>query len=84
MPGAETMTLDREISELVGRIDQPELAVELQAVHDDRRVKEIDVFRPEIPVALDDPTGFDARIEQGGTALQEALLRPGDQLRQVR
>ena len=50
---AEVFALKIEVCNLLQRIDGPEPRVELDAVDDLNFVSEPDVFRPQVPVAVD-------------------------------
>ncbi len=50
---AEVFTLKIEVCNLFQRIDGPKPRVELDAVDDLNFVSEPDVFRPQVPVAVD-------------------------------
>jgi hypothetical protein len=46
----QPLALQRQISDFVRGVDDPQPAIELQGVDDDRRVDEADVFRAQIAV----------------------------------
>ena len=60
---AEPLAFQRQIAELVHRVGQPQVAVELQAVGDDEVRLEVDVLRPQIAVSLEDASGPDALVK---------------------
>jgi hypothetical protein len=52
---AKAFALQRQIADLVDRVDEAQVAIELEAVDDRRRRAEMDMFRAEIAMSLDDP-----------------------------
>ena len=50
-------------AQLLGAIEHPEIAIELQAVDDGRRIVEIDVLRPQVAVRLHDAAAVGALCE---------------------
>ena len=61
---ADARALQVQEAQLLGAIEHPEIAVELQAVDDDRRIVEVDVLWPQVAVRLHHATAGGALREQ--------------------
>ena len=80
-PGrTEAFALEREERELVGRIQQAEVARELEAVDDLRLPLEADVLRPQVAVGLDDVPAAYPLVEQCRRAIEKGALPRADGL----
>jgi hypothetical protein len=51
---AEPLALHRQVAQFVHRIELPEPAIELQAIHDDRDAVAVDVLGPEVAMSFPD------------------------------
>jgi hypothetical protein len=77
----EPPAFEIEIGNLVERIDQAEIAVEFEAVDDDRRRHKADVLGPEIAVAFDNGPVRDAPGKHGARGAQGQWHAPQDLVR---
>ena len=72
---AEACALERQELEFLGAIEDAQVAIELEAVDDRRRIVEEDVLGPQVAVRLDDAAARRARIEPARVRGDKCALR---------
>jgi hypothetical protein len=71
---AEHLAFEREVSELISRIQDPERAVKLKAIGDNWLAAQINVLGSEIAMSFDNPSAPHAIVEQTGLVLEKVKL----------
>ena len=77
---AEPAAFEREIGNLVERIELAQIGAELQAIDDPRQIPEIDMFGPQVAVAIDQAMVLNAPAKQRGAARHERVEASCDRL----
>ena len=80
-PGAcrrvtDASALDFKHAEFLGAIHDAEVAVELEAIDDGRRIRQQNVLRPQVAVALDDASSSGPRFQDGFEGCERKMLQP--------
>jgi hypothetical protein len=78
---AEHGALEGQESHLIGRIDDPQLSAELEAIDDHRLTPEADVLGPQITVTFNDPSpavAVDQRFWPGAQEVDQTSSDPID------
>ncbi len=70
--------LELQHAEFLRPVENPQVAVEFKAVDDGGRIREQDVLRPQIAVALDYTAGAGPRVERWPERAERRELQPGE------